>query len=271
MRTARDRAEARFRIRLYITLALCVLAVVTLVVAFFNPAFHFDKQGDNIMPDLIGVDITTASEKLKKMGANAAISYAHSDDEKDTVIEQSIPAGEGVTHNQTVEIKVSLGPEAAPSAQEGWKTVPNLSGLTVENAENTAEKLELTLTVGEYVNDDIIRYGSICEQTPAAGTKVPPGTEVLVNLSAGPRIVRYTITASAGEGGSITPSGTTTVESGKSLSYAIVANEGYELESMTVDGQSVTPVVYYQFSDVSGNHTITVTFRKAKGLFGFDL
>ena len=247
MRSNAERAEARYKRRLWLTAALCLLALVTMIVAAFSPAFHFDKGGGNIMPDLVGENVNTATDAIKAIGGNASVSYAHSDKEKDTVIEQSVPAGEGVTHNQTVSIKVSLGPESAPSAQEGWNTVPNFTGLSVENAENTAQKLELTIDVGEYVNDDNVRYGSICQQTPAAGTKVPPGTAVHVNLSAGPRIVRYTITASAGSGGSITPSGTVTVESGK----------------------SVTPSVYYQFSDVSGNHTISVTFQESKGVVIF--
>ena len=264
MRSNQDRAEARFKRRLWITAALCVLALVTLIVAAFSPAFHFHKGGGNIMPDLVGMNVNAATDAIKAVGGNASVSYAHSEEDKDIVIEQSVPAGEGVTHNQTISIKVSLGPEAQPSAQEGWNTVPNLSGLTVENAEKTAQKLDLKITVGEYINDDNVRYGSICQQTPAAGTKVPPGTEVHVDLSAGPRIVRYTITASAGSGGSISPSGTVTVESGKSTSFSIVADDGYELDTMTIDGESVTPSVYYQFSDVRGNHTISVTFRESK-------
>ena len=268
MRSYEERAEARFKRRLWITAALCLLALVTVIVAAFNPAFHFSQSG-NIMPDLVGQNVTAAQDAIKAIGGNASVSYAHSDKDKDIVIEQSVPAGEGVTHNQTVSIKVSLGPETAPSAQEGWNTVPNLSGLTVENAEATAQKLELTITVGEYVNDDDVRYGSICEQTPAAGTQVPPGTEILVNLSAGPRIVRYTITATAGPGGSITPSGTVTVEAGKSTSFAIIPEEGYELETMLIDGESVTPSVYYQFSDVGSNHTIAVTFRESRDIVVF--
>lgn len=269
MHTREDRAEARYRRRIWITLALCVLAVVTVIVAAFNPAFHFHKGGGNIMPDLVGQNVAAATDAVKAVGVNLSVSYAHSDKDKDLVIEQSVPAGEGVTHNQTVSIKVSLGPEAAPSAQEGWNTVPNFTGLTVENAENTAQKLELKIVPGDYINDDNVRYGSICQQTPTAGTKVPPGTEVHVNLSAGPRIVRYTITASAGSGGSISPSGTVTVEYGKSTSFAILADDGYEVESLTIDGQSVTPSVYYQFSNVTSNHTISVTFRESKGFVIF--
>ncbi len=269
MATKEDRAEARYKRRLWITLALCVLALVTVIVSAFNPAFHFHHAADNLMPDLVGQNVTAATDAIKALGGNASVSYAHSDKDKDLVIEQSVPAGEGVTHNQTVSIKVSLGPEAAPNAQEGWNVVPNFSGLTVENAENTAQKLQLKIVVGEYVNDDHVRYGSICQQTPAAGTKVAPDTEVQVNLSAGPRIVRYTITASAGSGGSISPSGTVTVEAGKSMSFAIIPNDGYELESLTVDGQSVTPSVYYQFSNVSSNHSIAVTFRESKGFVIF--
>ena len=269
MRTQEDRIEARYKRRLWITLALCVLALATVIIAAFNPAFHFHKGGGNIMPALTGENVAAATDAIKAMGANASVSYAHSDKDKDLVIEQSVPAGEGVTHNQTISLKVSLGPETAPSAQEGWNVVPNFTGLSVENAENTAQKLELKIVPGDYINDENVRYGSICQQTPAAGTKVPPGTEVHVNLSAGPRIVRYTITASAGSGGTISPSGTVTVESGKSTSFAIIPDDGYELDTLTVDGQSVTPSVYYQFSNVGSNHTISVTFREAKEIVIF--
>ena len=269
MRSAADRAEARYKRRIWITLALCVLAAVTVVVAAFNPAFHFHRNAGNLMPDVTGENVNKATEAIKAVGGNVSVSYAHSDKDKDIVIEQSIPAGEGVTHNQTVSIKVSLGPEATPGAKDGWVSVPNFSGLTVENAEKTAKKLDLTITVGEYVNDDNVRYGSICQQTPAAGTSVPPKTEIKVNLSAGPRIVRYTITASAGEGGSISPSGTVTVEAGKSMSFSIHPDDGYTLDTMLIDGKSVTPSVYYQFSDVSGNHTISVTFTESKPIVIF--
>ena len=46
-------------------------------------------------------------------------------------------------------------------------------------------------------------------------------------------------------------------------------NDGYEFDTLLIDGSPVTPSVYYQFSNVKSNHTITVTFREAKGVVIF--
>ena len=70
----------------------------------------------------------------------------------------------------------------------------------------------------------------------------------------------YTITASAGEGGSITPRGTVTVNHGASQSFTITPDEGYEVADVKVDGVSRGAVTTYNFSDVTANHTISATF-----------
>ena len=71
--------------------------------------------------------------------------------------------------------------------------------------------------------------------------------------------ISYTITASAGNGGTINP-GTTTVNCGGSQTYTIVPNEGYMISDVTVDGQSVGSVSTYSFTNVTANHTISATF-----------
>ena len=73
----------------------------------------------------------------------------------------------------------------------------------------------------------------------------------------------YTITASATTGGTITPSGSTTVTSGGSQSYTITANTGYTLTGVTVDGVSKGAITSYTFSSVTANHTIAATFTAA--------
>ena len=70
----------------------------------------------------------------------------------------------------------------------------------------------------------------------------------------------YTITATAGTGGSISPSGSTIMNQGVSQSYTITPNSGYKIASVTVDGASVGAVATYTFSNVSANHTIAATF-----------
>ena len=70
----------------------------------------------------------------------------------------------------------------------------------------------------------------------------------------------YTIMATAGDGGSITPAGATEVLCGGSQSYTITPDEGYYIASLTVDGEAVTAQDSWSFSDVRGDHTIAVTF-----------
>lgn len=73
---------------------------------------------------------------------------------------------------------------------------------------------------------------------------------------------QFTITATAGEGGTIAPTGATKVYKGTSKAFTITPNAGYHVDSLTVDGTAVNVVTEYTFSDVTANHTIAVTFAK---------
>jgi len=71
----------------------------------------------------------------------------------------------------------------------------------------------------------------------------------------------YTITATAGAGGSINPAGNVNVTHGSNQSFAITPNTGYEIEDVKVDGVSIGAVSTYNFTNVTTNHTIHATFR----------
>ncbi|MDR2866383.1 MAG: hypothetical protein LBV13_03150 [Methanomassiliicoccaceae archaeon] len=76
----------------------------------------------------------------------------------------------------------------------------------------------------------------------------------------------YTITASAGPNGSVTPSGALPVAQGSSQSYTFTPDQGYAISEVKVDGTAVTPVKSsYTFTNVSGDHTIEATFAPAEG------
>lgn len=72
----------------------------------------------------------------------------------------------------------------------------------------------------------------------------------------------YTITASAGQGGSITPSGNVSVAENGNQKFTITPSEGYEIADVQVDGQSVGKVETYTIGDVNENHTIAATFME---------
>jgi uncharacterized repeat protein (TIGR02543 family) len=70
----------------------------------------------------------------------------------------------------------------------------------------------------------------------------------------------YTITASAGSGGIISPSGNVSVPCGTAKTYTITPNSGYYIEKVVVDGVNVGAVSSYSFSNITDNHTITASF-----------
>ena len=72
---------------------------------------------------------------------------------------------------------------------------------------------------------------------------------------------RYTIRASAGEGGSISPNGSVRVNRGSDKTFAITPDEGYQISDVLVDGESVGAVSSYTFENVKAGHTIEALFR----------
>ena len=79
-------------------------------------------------------------------------------------------------------------------------------------------------------------------------------------ISASFSVITYTITASAGTGGSITPSGAVTVATGSSRSFTIAPSSGYRAQSVLVDGVDQGGITSYTFSNVTANHTISASF-----------
>ena len=92
----------------------------------------------------------------------------------------------------------------------------------------------------------------------------------LMAVEDGPVAQKYTITATAGEGGSITPAGEVSVKEGASQTFAIAAQEGYAIADVLVDGQSVGAVDSYTFENVTANHTIAAVFTKTASDVQFD-
>ena len=85
-----------------------------------------------------------------------------------------------------------------------------------------------------------------------------------VQLYAEERDNYVAVTASAGEGGTITPAGQTLVKKGTSKTFDIAPAQGYEIVNVTVDGTDLGPISYYTFQRVGVDHTISATFQKAQ-------
>ena len=75
----------------------------------------------------------------------------------------------------------------------------------------------------------------------------------------------YTIKATAGAGGSISPSGNVSVREGRDQTFTITPDKDYAVANVKIDGKSIGAVKSYTFKNVRRTHTIEVIFMKANG------
>ena len=83
--------------------------------------------------------------------------------------------------------------------------------------------------------------------------------------SSGSNYSYYTIKATAGTGGSISPSGNVSVREGRDQTFTITPDKGYAVANVKIDGKSIGAVKSYTFENVRRTHTIEVIFMKANG------
>jgi len=81
-----------------------------------------------------------------------------------------------------------------------------------------------------------------------------------ITVTAAP-VVTHTITATAITGGSISPSGSVTVNNGESQTFTITPNGNYSIGAVMVDGVNQGAISTYTFSNVIGEHNISATFN----------
>ena len=70
----------------------------------------------------------------------------------------------------------------------------------------------------------------------------------------------YTITATAGANGTISPAGAVAVNYGADQAFTITPSTGYHVADVLVDGVSVGAVTSYTFTNVTADHTIAASF-----------
>ncbi len=112
--------------------------------------------------------------------------------------------------------------------------------------------------------------GYVIKSILVDGVNVPgsvlSGTYTFTNVQANHTIEAefvagvYTIVASAGIGGTISPVGTITVNSGESKTFTITPSPLYQIDRVMVDGTSVGAVSTYTFDNVITNHVIQAMF-----------
>ena len=114
-----------------------------------------------------------------------------------------------------------------------------------------------------WTSDDVV----ITNPRSAVSNFLMPGKNVTIKANwvytgGGSDHSCYTIKATAGAGGSISPSGDVSVREGSDQTFTITPDAGYAVSNVKIDGRSIGAVKSYTFENVTGSHTIEVVFVK---------
>ena len=155
-----------------------------------------------------------------KAGSAHAITWTASDNVGVTAVDLAYSSDGGATYPNAIATGL------ANSGTYNW-TLPNLSSTTVRVRATARD---------------------------AAGNSAAAATASNFTID------QWIVTASAGAGGTITPSGAVGVAQGASQAFTIAANSGYTISGVLVDGASVGAVTSYTFTNVTAAHTIAASF-----------
>ena len=155
---------------------------------------------------------------------------------------------------------------SAPTTYTDGTPLTSLSGYTL-HAGTAAGSYSQNISVGNATSytlsslSDATTYYFAVSATDASGSASKPSNEVAFTTAAAPAPTPlYTLSASAGSGGTITPSGSVVLSKGASQSYTVTPGTGYKIAGVTVDGASVGAVASYTFSNIAASHNISASF-----------
>lgn len=111
---------------------------------------------------------------------------------------------------------------------------------------------------------EVVKPGDGMISITAPDTNKGPGIDYFIISPRNVTLGSFDITATAGEGGTITADGLTegkvTVTEDESVTFTIAPKAGYEIADVKVDGTSVGKKTTYTFDHVDSTHTIEATF-----------
>ncbi len=181
-----------------------------------------------------------------------------------------------VTANHTINATFELIPTYIITATAGEGGSINPAEVTVEEGENA----EFTITANEGYRILSVIVDAETGNESNVTSNLVEGVFTFVYVIANhtidatfEEIPTYTITATAGENGTITPA-EVTVEEGENAEFTITPAEGYEIASVIVDADTEDEedvseeltyddgIFTYTFENVTANHTIHATFRE---------
>jgi len=165
-----------------------------------------------------------------------------------------------VISNETISVSFATTIYTVTSSSGSGGSISPLGTVTVGSGAN--QVFTITPNSGYYITSETVNGTKLTGTLPTSYTFSNVTKNQTLNATFAP--VTFTITATAGSNGSISPSGTSTVNYGSSKTYTIKPNSGYKIANETVNGTALagTLPASYTFSSVAFNETISVSFAK---------
>ena len=159
----------------YIWIGMAVLFIICFAWAFFSFGNFWSSENITV-PNVVGKPVEVAETTLKKLDLKVSVDEIASDDvPAGQVISQTPAAGTNVKARRIIHLTVSKGGSAM--------LIPDLKGLTLEQAKERLDKMGLTLGAVENGNDHDKPSDVIISQSPESGAKATKGTRVNIVIN----------------------------------------------------------------------------------------
>ena len=166
-----------------------------------------------------------------------------------------------VTANHTLSATFAASSSYSLAISKSGTGAGTITGTGINCGTDCSESFSgvtsVSLTAASNSNSTFTGWGGVCSGTANTCTVNVNGSQSVTAIFA---LKTFTLTASAGSNGTISPSGSVTVNYGGSQTYAITPAAGFNVAKVLVDGVSVGAVTSYTFSSVTANHTLSATF-----------
>jgi hypothetical protein len=158
-----------------------------------------------------------------------------------------------VTANRNIVANFAIDTFTINASATGGGSISPAGAVSVDYG--ASPTFTITPDTGYHVTDVLVDGRSVGAVGDYTFDRVTTGHSITASFSD-----TYTITASAGLGGAISPSGAIQVTQGSSRTFTITPDAGYNIKSVLVDAASVGPLSSYTFPNIAADHRIMAGF-----------
>ncbi len=160
-----------------------------------------------------------------------------------------------VVANHSISVTFAIN-QFTITATTGGNGAINPSGSVLVNY-NASQPFSFTPSTGYHVDSIYVDGAYAGNGSGYTFNNVVANHSISVTFA----INQFTVSASAGANGAISPNGSVVVNYGANQAFTITPNANYKVDTLLVDGVKVDSTSSYTFTDVTSNHSIAVTFK----------